>query len=296
MSWSNKVWFNHERRARFQRLLRSGYHIDRGRVAPALEGLAFDMPWIFVGDTGPQCGVWNEVYWQEYKIIPRKCRESCWKVVIRPQTVAELFNLLLLMKQLHAIHGFTGKCGIDVRWYTFGRYAGFWYNDSYEEGLECYKITRHYLDEVVNEDFIYFHAFEAQAGKELVYLKKGCTEMQHPVYSGIPSCEWETHESVLEWDETEKRLDHIIERSIKVDMQPSWLHNSIKYLWVEYAHMTGDPTYRECEGEDPFAHSEDKYHRKSLEEVIAAKRPRDSKGRFVRTTPERKEKLKPEGG
>lgn len=260
--WRGEMWFDHDRTNLIRELVSPPARgIRDGKIQQFTVSLIYDIPWALVGEP-TNCGPLNDVYFKDFKIIPKECRERCYKVVVKPQTVYELYKLHLLQLQMNVLYGYTAKCGIDLRWYTHGRYAGYFYNKTLEEGQECYE--RVYAMMRSNPYYEIMFEYEAMTGKEAITLKKGCTEMQHPKLGGIPSSEWENHESVPEWAEMEQYLSDVIlrDKSDKGGPQPSWLHQKIIYSWCEYAHQTNDPTYRDVLGYDPFEYTEDTYHKK----------------------------------
>lgn len=262
INWQDHIWFNNRKQGIIGELTgpHTGGHIRRGQIGPRFHEINYDMPWAFVGMSGRGCNVRNELYWRRFGVIPRHCRTSCYKVVVKPQSVYELYHFHLLLKQLSDLEGWGGKSGIDIRWYTFGRYAAFMYHANLEKARRCYDHVRDLID--YSEHFRLLNEIESMYTHELITLKKGCTEMQHPAFGGIPSDLWENHEKVPFWEEEEAHLDDMICLDDSSDGQPPWLHNKIVYSWCEYAHMTGDPTYRQVLGEDPFAYSEKLYHLK----------------------------------
>jgi hypothetical protein len=74
----------------------------------------------------------------------------------------ELMLLLEVQEEL-----WTGycKCGIEIRDYVPANYGGYFYNRSYEEGMECYKEVRALVSAHINPDID-------------VVLKRYCTEFE----------------------------------------------------------------------------------------------------------------------
>ncbi len=260
VNWRDKIWFDSHKIERFRSLIEANGAIRRAQIGPKFRGLAYDVPWAFVGSYGRGCSLLNDFLWNDFKIIPRACREACWKVCVRPQSVYELYHLHLIQHQLHGLHGWSSKAGIDTRAYTFGRYGGYFYHRDFKEAQECYEVVRDIIDE--SQHFRLFRTLEQTYDHEYITVKKGCTEMQHPGFGGIPSDQWESCEQIPDWNDTEDHINDILTSDDSSECQPPWLHNKIIYTWMEYAHMTGDPSYREVMGEDPFAYEEKTYHLK----------------------------------
>ena len=56
-------------------------------------GVGINSPWVYVQPTATsRCDLYHGVFWQYMEHIHTHCR-SCWKVVIRPQTLEQLFDL-----------------------------------------------------------------------------------------------------------------------------------------------------------------------------------------------------------
>ena len=74
-------------------------------------------PWIyFKSDLERRCLYWLEAYFNHFGVIPDFCRNKCWKVAIKPDTLIGLFELSDFLEK----SDFICKCGMDIRDYTFG--------------------------------------------------------------------------------------------------------------------------------------------------------------------------------
>ena len=270
INWKKRVWFDNRKTSLVRDLCGPGTigHIRRGHIGYRIEGeLNYEIPWAFVNMSGRGCGIRNDIYWKQFGIIPKTCRHSCYKVCIRLQSVYELYMYLKDFEQMATLFGWGGKCGIDLRWYTRGPYAGYVYHSSLDAAQECYEYLREHVQD--NENYCLLNNVESVYNHELITVKKGCTEMQHPGNGGFPSDTWEKHELVPQWDEDEAHLDSILDLNDATDGQPEWLHNKIVYTWCEFAHLIGDRTYIQVLGEDPFEFKEVTYHkRKEVEKEV----------------------------
>jgi hypothetical protein len=263
--WRNAGWFNRDRITKLRKLENPPSRgIIKGKFDIDLEFVSWDIPWAFVGDARNSCGPRLSTYWSDFRIIPRDCRYNCWKTVIKPVTVFELWNLFQLMLQMNTVEGFLGKAGVDGRWYTHAPYLGIWYSKSLKEAQKAYDSTLERLHMnaapfklmLSNDDFM--------------TIKKGCTEMNHPIVGGFPSSQWEQRAKEENWDEMEDRLNDIVRLHQAMDaQQPTWLQDKIIYTWCEFAHRIGDPTYPDVLGHDPFAYKEDTYHNKGGDNLEA---------------------------
>lgn len=167
------------------------------------------------------------------KFVPRRCQE-CWKIVIRPRTLKELFALEELML---AKVDWPCKCGIERRSYTplsKHRYGGYVYNTSVKEGLERLKKIRAMLEE-----------HDELNGVES-YLKRGCTEME----LGCPdSTKWEVTEAQ---NDVEDILDWYFLFDVPNSGMAPHIINRLHMTWIEWAAENGDETYLEYTGGEPL--------------------------------------------
>jgi len=216
-------------------LLDSGGWIvqDNGKLKARQKQFAIETPWVHNGHAGIDCFTWTNIlfniismnmgkYFKGGKpFVPSGC-QNCYKVVVRPKTLVQLFALDDLQKRL----GRPSKCGIEVRSTVHGLYGGYFYNRGLENGEECYIAVR---EAVNNDPFL---------GEDVsVILKRGCTEMEHAVG---PSDEWK----ITPAQETIERLveEWVVSDTREVE-QPDPLIWHIKRRWIEFAYMNGDVTY-----------------------------------------------------
>ena len=92
--------------------------------------------------------------------VPSRCL-NCWKVVVRPNTLKELFALLRLQERMNV----PSKCGFEGRESVRGSWGGYFYTASLDEGLERYEQVRAGVDECIGTDC-------------KVLLKRACTEFE----------------------------------------------------------------------------------------------------------------------
>ena len=187
--------------------------------AKAVEG-ARPIPWIFLNHDARKkfCWFWNNVCTGHFKIIPTHCRFNCWKTVIKPNNVKELFECYDILKRLDL----PSKIGMDLREYTYGAWAGFVYADSLNEGREYYKLVRGVIPKNVS-----------------VILKRGCTEMEQLQSSD----KWD---SVGQDDiDIENKLHDRFSFDERHYQQAAWHKQEIKENWIKHAIRIGDPTAQE---------------------------------------------------
>lgn len=141
-----------------------------------------DSPWIFVKPARfRRCNLWQ--FWEEMfpqvdgiPYIPSGC-QACWKVVIRPANVRELFMLLGVLQA----SDLPSKCGIDLRRHTSQPYGGFVYCDSIDQGREYFEFLKPMVAQQLSEE----------TANHRMILKRGCTEFDRK----MPSNEWSVPES-----------------------------------------------------------------------------------------------------
>ena len=172
------------------------------------------------------CYMWKDVVFENIitQVLPKekwfvpRCCQNCFKVVVRPQSVKQLFELA----EIQRILNYASKAGIEIRPSVFGNYGGYFYNRGLSEGLDCYKVVRNVID--------------AQIGNIPVILKRGCTEMEHGVG---PSTLWKVTPEQVAFEE-------LIEQKFVMDVpvvgQSPHAKDYVKQMWIEKAYEWGDPT------------------------------------------------------
>lgn len=246
-----------------------------GKIEIKNPQMARETPWVHVKhEPGFNCGLWHQIIFdlvsmrlpEKERFVPRHC-QNCWKVVVKPRTLKQLFNLLEIQKRLDR----PAKCGIEPRKSVHGLYGGYFYNKGQDRGLECYQVvyqalkendaTKPLLDEIDD------------AGKTTrIILKRGCTEFEHAVG---PSDQWAITDE-------QNVVEDLIERYMVVDemnlRQPDHLIWSIKRRWIEFAWENGDPTYALYTGGKPIYPPYVTYHPPIETQVPArVKKPRRGK-------------------
>jgi hypothetical protein len=177
--------------------------------------------WIYTGRMNNRfCDLWHRVFFNLFHLVPSPCH-SCWKVVARPETLSQLFQLAELQKQF----GHPGKCGIETRMYIHGLYGAYFYCDSLEEGKRVYGNIAESVSEFPGPEFP-------------LILKRGCTEFE--MYGG-PSNQWNISEKQLE---LEKKLNEIFIKRPKDNRRSKKAIKAIHAKWIQWAYAHGDPTYR----------------------------------------------------
>ena len=222
-------------------LLETGHWYWReadGKLAPQLKPGISETPWHHVrSHPHLKCGLWHQIMFSIVggklpgrKFVPSPC-QSCFKVVVRPKTLRQLFELLKLQKQMDV----PSKCGIEKRPSVHGLYGGYFYTVGMEEGLERYKQVRQKVDEWPG------------LGPDIeVFLKRACTEYEHACGD---SDTWEITKDQVE-------IEGLINRWVVSDdiehKQPEKLIEHTHRQWIEWAYANGDPTYADFTGGKPL--------------------------------------------
>jgi len=224
-------------------LFKTGWYIDiktqKFKCQPAILPSG---PWIYVNPHPDLHCDFDTYLFNALGFLPRRCRE-CYKVVIRPKTVAQLIRLYELMNTEFVKRGLHCKCGVEERVYVHANYGGYQYNRGLKEGKKSYKTIRDLVDVFVGSD----------VG---VILKRGCTEME--LKTG-PSKQY----VVPEWaDELEDKVMEVIELPSRKVSTPKYIADHTIRKWLEFAWDRGDATCLEfSDGKPIFPNKIDTYHK-----------------------------------
>jgi len=265
--FSLKTYMEDDAMMNARKLIDMGFVIDPDnddKLRPMVKTKTWDTPWIYVRPSPTRsCNFWHEIIFKVFGLFPIGCLD-CWKVVIRPRTLKELFMLLDYER-----NEFDGdcKCGIEVRPYVHGNYGGYNYNNSLEEGINSYHRIRSDMNRIISPDVpvILKRActeFELEFGdsdKWEELLEKG--EVEHPEKGTIKS---------FKYDELKRRSDIIRGQLLLPDTskgwyQPKYVQDAVIREWFKHAYSIGDPTALEFnEGGKPFYTPSITYHDKDL--------------------------------
>lgn len=205
-------------------------HSD-GKVVPCMLKHTWDTLWLHHRPSyRHNCFIWKDVIFENVimrvlpptrRFVPSSCMD-CYKVVVRPRTLKELFTLAQVQYELdHA-----SKCGIEVRHSVRGNYGGYFYNRGLAEGKACYEMVRKAVDERISPEIT-------------VLLKRSCTEMEHGVG---PSDVWAV---TPEQQHFEQLIESRFAMDIPVLVQQNHLKEHVQRRWIEEAYKFGDPTVDE---------------------------------------------------
>jgi hypothetical protein len=194
--------------------------------------IAIDTPWHHIKNKWDfDCGLWHRIVFDyiskrlpaQERFVPSRCQQ-CFKVVVRPKTLKQLFALEALQIRLQR----PSKCGIEPRATVCGLYGGYFYNDGLEEALERYREVRSAVDA------------DQHLGPDVsVIVKRGCTEYE--LECG-PSDKWAISDVQLKF---EALVNQYVAHDDVMRSQPEHLVWHLHRKWIEFAYANGDLTYLE---------------------------------------------------
>ena len=179
---------------------------------------------------------------KRFGVIPKYCFE-CYKVLIEPRTVVELFKLLVLFENMALPLDNSRKCMVESRSDCSGTYKGFIYCRGVEEGNEVRKIARNLVTVGISPQVP-------------VTLKRGCSEyaQTHPSYAQIKpgiammqyKKDWQIHEDFFDKNfvfrpgvPLEAKLEANADGMASYTL---WEIFCMQY-WLRYAATIGDTSY-----------------------------------------------------
>lgn len=185
----------------------------------------WDTPWIHQWqEPAQECDKWHNLFFPAYGLTPSYCL-NCWKVVVNPPTLKDLFDLYEIEHDLQL----PCKCGFEMRYTDERRYGGYFYNWGKEAGLECYKIVREAVPEHMD-----------------VFLKCACSEYE--IKNGPPA-EWEVTPQQSMLEDAYKKW--VLTGDIK-HTQQQYMTAFVMLKWIHHAVHIGDLTYKEFTGGQPL--------------------------------------------
>jgi len=191
------------------------------------KSMTWDGIWIYTNpDKDRMCTLYQACH-DNMKYIPPRCLE-CWKVVVRPINLLQLFMLYdLQLKMIEEDPDCWCKCGVEIREYVHANYGGYFYNNSKEDGLVKYKLVRKLVDEQISSDV-------------KVILKRGCTEFE--INQG-PSDKWDEK---FAGNKQAQAWEGLIAEHVVVTnggyKQSDLVKKHIMSKWIDFAWDRGDPT------------------------------------------------------
>lgn len=172
-----------------------------------------------------------------FNIIPKYCF-SCYKILIVPRTVVELFKLMVVFEKLELPDDNSRKCMVECREQVSGAYKGFIYCRSVEEGKEIIKLVQKAVTENISKNIS-------------ITLKRGCSEfaLTYPEYAKT-SQDTAVMTYKEEWHETEELADKKLDINTPLPAsdtynQPGYTSRDARIMlaWLKYAATIGDLSY-----------------------------------------------------
>ncbi len=222
------------------RIKSKGYYWDASTTklrAGPLRVITDETPWVHSPtQSNKQCGLDHQIIFNHFGIIPQRCME-CWKICA---TIPD-FATLLKMQTFQITYEGPCKCGIELRDYTPKHYGAYFYNYSFDEGRDRYKVLKEQIKDEVSPDV------------DLIF-KRACTEFE--LIKG-PSPLWTLSEE-------EMALVDMIETYVYDDptnhRQDKILIDHVMMKWFIWAHSHGDMTYLPFNDGQPLWSSPVTYH------------------------------------
>ena len=217
---------------------------DTGKYRPGFAAIDPDRNWIYTySDPDMHCGMYLMIA-DVGRFVPSRCRK-CWKVVVTPRTVDELFKLYAIQKEVMVPSKWFCKCGIDTRDWTPHRYGGYWYCTSKDMGLTRYKRIRKLVSERINPDVP-------------VILKRYCTEYE------LQFGPTDTYKPPDDCDEVESAITAMVDNRKTTartnQTQPESVKRHIMAKWLKRAWSIGDLTCMLYNNNEPFYRPLVTYH------------------------------------
>lgn len=222
-------------------------NIKKGIVKPLDDGrflskrsLMIDVPWLYVNfkesyntskDGEELCDTYHEYFTKKLGFIHSHCHE-CYKVVVQPRTIKELYQLYKVMQDLK----FPSKCGIEIRSYVPRLYGGYFYNRGLNQGKDRYSIIKTVVHSRISPEIE-------------VILKRGCSEFEMQFGR---SDKWR----ILDGQEKiEEKFNNLyIQENAGAIEYPSHFKANTKIMWLYFAANAKPPdmTYLEFTDGEPL--------------------------------------------
>ncbi len=179
----------------------------------------------------------HKILFDRFKAIPEHCF-GCYKVVMEPKTVMELFKLLLLFNELNIPNDNTRKCTIEVRGEIPGSYKGLIYCQNLNEANEILTSVKKLVSDAISREIP-------------VFIQRGCLEFQlvYPEYGHIADSgpqlmsyneEWRQHEAHIDKDRGKQTNNN---NFVYNHSGLTLLDALVMRNWLAYAKTIGDLSY-----------------------------------------------------
>lgn len=189
-------------------------------------------------DESRKCLLWKDIYFEKWSIIPRFCREHCYKVYVPFDTVEQMFQYFEVFKTGRM--NFPRKIGPDKRKYTPWDYFAVGYAHTREE-------AERRLEQMM---------FQAPDCKIKPHVVKACTEMKMKIPQDLP-------EAWAIWGEKNQELEDYLDKEVFIQDyteaaggSPGGTERShwerVQCDWLRHAKKIGDMTYKNVVGDIPI--------------------------------------------
>lgn len=174
-----------------------------------------------------------------FEVIPEYCF-SCYKILVVPTTVLELFKLMIVFHNIELPGNNTRKCMLETRPEVSGYYKGY----IFFQGLEDAKEVLPYVKAVIAEQI---------SDGIKVEIKKGCSEykLAYPDYDYDPDDESKMMEYRSDW----KKYEDYVDENMLGEIKPLELETystpgmslrdvQIMRTWIAFAAAVGDMSFK----------------------------------------------------
>ena len=206
----------------------------------------------------------------KFNIIPEYCF-NCYKIVVEPRTVIELFKLMVVFEKLELKNDNTRKCMVESREYLSGTYKGFIYCTGIEEGKEILNI----IQQIVSKEI---------SNKIPISIKRGCSEYaaSYPEFAEVNQ-----NKTPMKYRNEWSKYEDLADKEFKIDVPDTLIdtYNTPTYTprdaqimlaWLRYAATVGDLSYLEISQEtlQPFANLKRSFTHSPVKKNIEKSEPK----------------------
>jgi hypothetical protein len=200
---------------------------------------------IFAYGGEPGVGVCQRaaLIFHKFKAIPEYCF-GCYKLLVEPRTVMELFKLILLFEKIRLPQNNRRKCMVENRPSCSGTYKGYIYCGGLKESEQVYALVRKAVSNEISPDIP-------------MHIKRGCSEFAaaYPKY-GVVKPGVEPMKYNEDWRVFEEYFDKHAKwvprdtNDGKDEMDTTYKPSEIFAMtyFLHYAATIGDDSYLEIAG------------------------------------------------
>jgi len=185
----------------------------------------------------------NKAIFNTYNIIPEHCF-ACYKVLITPRNVVELFKLMVIFEKFDLPNNNCRKCMVETRDNVSGAYKGFIYCLGLEDANKVFEMTRNVVAEEISD-------------KVAVTMKRGCSEYasSYPRYQKVGR-----GPTIMKYKKKWKEFEDAYDKGLVYDSRQIATSHAINppdftiqdfhamHFWLTYAATIGDLSYQKITG------------------------------------------------